>query len=218
MANNSKRTGARRKPQSRKGSTQRPGAWVLFLSGLIPGLFVALLVHLHHANDGGLTGVAPGSQPGGQPREAGDRGAGDNQPRFEFYELLSEMEVVVPEDSEGNGQGRPDPVEPDIADPAPETTGPTPGDTPGVSRADDDDGIRYMVQAGSFRSHDDADRLKARLALIGVQAEIQSVEVDGGETWHRVRVGPFADRDRVDSVRDRLQNEDVDSILLRLRG
>ncbi|MDN3516756.1 SPOR domain-containing protein [Aquisalimonas lutea] len=211
---NSKRTGARRKPQSRKASNQRPGAWVLFLSGLIPGLFVALLVHLHHANDGGLTGVTPAGQAGEQPRETGDRGGRDDQPRFEFYELLSEMEVVVPEESEGGGGGTPE-----AAGAMPEaTTAPEPTDAPAEAGTPGDDGARYMVQAGSFRTHEDADRLKARLALIGVQAEIQSVEVDGGETWHRVRVGPFADRERVDSVRDRLQDEDVDSILLRLRG
>lgn len=215
---NSKRTGARRKPQSRKGSAQRPGGWVLFFSGLIPGLFVALLVHLHHANDGGLAGIAPDGQAGGQPRETDAPSGGDNQPRFEFYEILSEMEVVVPEESDDSEEGGPEAVEPDVAGPAPESSVPAPEEAPDASAGGDDEGTRYMVQAGSFRSHDDADRLKARLALIGVQAEIQSVEVDGGETWHRVRVGPFAERDRVDSVRDQLQDENVDSILLRLRG
>ena len=78
--------------------------------------------------------------------------------------------------------------------------------------------MQYVVQAGSFRSHDDADRLKARLALMGVEAEIQSVTIDGGGTWHRVRIGPLPDRSRVDRVRQRLEQEQVDSILLRVQG
>ena len=205
-----KQTGAKRKPHSRSSNTGRAPAWLLVLSGLLPGLFIAYLVHMHHERDGGVTEIASGGSAGGDDAQQADEGNG--RPRFEFYELLSEMEVVVPDESEPEvsaiPQGEDTPV------PTPEAEAPA---EPAPERDADTD-AQYMVQAGSFRSHEDADRLKARLALMGVQADIHSVEVDGGETWHRVRIGPFADRGRVEAIRGRLEEENVDSILLRMRG
>ena len=226
MAQSSKRSGGASRKQPAKKQTARGGApsWVMFGGGLLTGLFVALLVHLHHQDEPGLTGGGSGGDQASAPADAdsGDSGSSGDQPRFEFYELLSEMEVVVPEERGGDDAGAP---ETGIGEavPTPETDAQADAPSPGTGTADDgdngaDEATRYMVQAGSFRTHDDADRLKAELALIGVQAKIQSVEVDGGETWHRVRVGPFDSRDEVESLRSRLQEEDLDSILLRLRG
>lgn len=203
-----KQTGAKRKPPSRSSNTGRAPAWLLVLSGLLPGLFIAYLVHMHHERDGGVTEIASGGSAGGDDAQQADEGNG--RPRFEFYELLSEMEVVVPDDSEP--EVSPIPQGEDTPMPTPEA------ETPAEPAPEPDADAQYMVQAGSFRSHEDADRLKARLALMGVQADIHSVEVNGGETWHRVRIGPFADRGRVEAIRGRLEEENVDSILLRMRG
>ena len=208
----SKQTGARRKPQSRSSNTGRAPAWLLVLSGLLPGLFIAYLVHMHHERDGGVTEIASGSSAGDGDTQQTDEGNG--RPRFEFYELLSEMEVVVPDESEPEVSA----VPPGDDTPMPAPDSETPAAPAPQPESEPDDDAQYMVQAGSFRSHEDADRLKARLALMGVQADIHSVEVDGGETWHRVRIGPFADRGRVEAIRGRLEDENVDSILLRMRG
>ena len=48
----------------------------------------------------------------------------------------------------------------------------------------------YWLQAGSFRQHEDADRRRAQLALLGFTSVIQRVAVDD-QTWHRVRVGRY---------------------------
>ena len=207
-----RQTGAKRKPQSRSSNTGRAPAWLLVLSGLLPGLFIAYLVHMHHERDGSVADIAGGSSAGDGDARQEDEGS--SRPRFEFYELLSEMEVVVPDESEP--EVSPIPPGDDTPVPTPEDEAPAaPAPQP---EAEPDADAQYMVQAGSFRSHEDADRLKARLALMGVQADIHSVEVDGGETWHRVRIGPFADRGRVEAIRGRLEEENVDSILLRMRG
>ncbi|MFV8836319.1 SPOR domain-containing protein [Aquisalimonas sp.] len=212
MANTKRSTGAKRKPQPKQQAAggSRMG-W--FLSGLLPGLFVAFLVHMHHDRDSGV--MSPSSS-GETAQQQGERSSGSNRPRFEFYELLSEMEVVVPDEPEDEEAVTAMPDAP--AAPEPEVTTPDPAPAEQPATADDEETPHYMVQAGSFQSHEDADRMKANLALIGVQANIESVEVDTGETWHRVRIGPFADRDRVDSLRSQLEDNNVDSILLRSRS
>ena len=50
---------------------------------------------------------------------------------------------------------------------------------------------QYFLQAGSFQSEADANNLKAKLALMGVEATIQSANLPDKGVWHRVRIGPF---------------------------
>ena len=71
---------------------------------------------------------------------------------------------------------------------------------------------------GSSQRHADADRLKAQLALLGLEASIQTVEIRGGQTWHRVRVGPFTDRNEIATVRERLQANGIEAVLLKLNS
>src|SRR5690625_4391521 len=69
-------------------------------------------------------------------------------------------------------------------------------------------------QAGSFRDESDADGLRAQLILLGLDARTQSVTVDG-DTWHRVRVGPYDSAREADGARRRLQENGHDAIVLR---
>ena len=80
-----------------------------------------------------------------------------------------------------------------------------------------DPDARYLLQAGSFRSHGDADRLKAQLALQGFVANIQSVTVNG-DTWHRVRLGPFDSAREADRTRRKLDDIGVRAIALKVKG
>lgn len=195
--------------QPRKKNGGSVPAWVWMLGGFLPGLFLAALVHLHHERADGLP-AAGGESLASRDAPAANSGVDeDSRPRFEFYKLLSEMEVVVPDE----------PEEPRRRASATPATPSTPSRPPAEERAaPSESGVQYLVQAGSFQKHADADRLKARLALMGVEAKIQSVQIHGGETWHRVRIGPMADRGQMDAVRKRLEQEKVESILLRLQG
>jgi cell division protein FtsN len=72
----------------------------------------------------------------------------------------------------------------------------------------------YLLQAGSFRLAADAEQLKARLALIGIVARIQSVDVNEA-TWHRVRIGPVNGAREADDLRNQLADNGIDSLVMK---
>ena len=76
----------------------------------------------------------------------------------------------------------------------------------------------YLLQAGSFRKFSEADGLKARLALIGIVAQIRTVIIKNNETWYRVQIGPYDTLGELKPVRRRLKQNNIDFILLRLTG
>ena len=74
-----------------------------------------------------------------------------------------------------------------------------------------------MLQMGSFHKYADVDRRKASLALVGIEAEIQRVTVNAGEIFHRVRSGPYG-RKQVNSLRARLKSNNINSLVIKLKG
>ena len=110
-------------------------------------------------------------------------------PRFDFYTLLPEMEVEITDDKLREALQ----ALPQSGDRGP-----------------------YILQIGSFRRHDEADNLKARLALLGIEAEIQTVVVREGDRWYRVRVGPYDSLRDLSQVRNRLNRNNIQFMVLRL--
>ncbi|MFT3778490.1 MAG: SPOR domain-containing protein [Ottowia sp.] len=78
------------------------------------------------------------------------------------------------------------------------------------------DPFTYFVQAGAFRTTDDAEAQRARLSLMGVQARVTERE-QAGRTVYRVRVGPFQNKDAADRVKERLDGNGFDSALVRVQ-
>ncbi len=78
------------------------------------------------------------------------------------------------------------------------------------------DPFTYFVQAGAFRTQDDADAQRARLSLMGVEARVTERE-QAGRTVYRVRVGPFQNKDAADRVKGRLDGNGFDSALVRVQ-
>ncbi|MEH6910516.1 MAG: SPOR domain-containing protein [Oceanicoccus sp.] len=76
----------------------------------------------------------------------------------------------------------------------------------------------YILQAGSFRSSNDADRLRAQLILMGLEAKVEQVSVANGDLWHRVQVGPFGDRSRLSKARGILLDQGIDTLLLKRKA
>ncbi|MEM1439983.1 MAG: SPOR domain-containing protein [Pseudomonadota bacterium] len=114
---------------------------------------------------------------------------------YDFYDMLPEQEVLIGEDAET------------------ETTGT--GSSPRASReALVEEGL-YMLQAGSFRNADGAERIKAQLALQGIVARVRPVRSDSG-TFHQVRVGPV-DRDTANDYLRRVRNAGIDVSVFRAR-
>ncbi len=196
---------AKRNKRQRGAAKGLPG-WAMLTIGLIIGLFVAFLVYLDELDQPpNATARAPeSSEPSPAPTGAeGDDGPGDQGPRFEFYSILPELEVVVPE----FGQGTPPD---DESAPAPEQE-PAPATDEGTI---DGENRRYFLQAGSFQQAEQADRLKAEIALLGLDVAIQDVEVNG-QRWHRVRVGPFSRHDALQSAQERLRANEIDYLMMR---
>ncbi|MBU1395841.1 MAG: SPOR domain-containing protein [Gammaproteobacteria bacterium] len=93
-----------------------------------------------------------------------------------------------------------------------------PSDTPSVlppSAAPTAAAPRYYLQAGAFHNADDADNLKAQLAMLGVEAVIQTGEIADKGVFHRVRVGPFSAMDEVNRTRSLLTQNDIPATLVK---
>lgn len=73
----------------------------------------------------------------------------------------------------------------------------------------------YFLQVGAFQSGADADNLKAKLALLGVEATIQTAELPGKGVWHRVRVGPFSGLEELNRTRALLAQNKISSSLVK---
>jgi len=182
----------RARARRQTGSGQGLPGWAMLAIGLIIGLFVAFLVYLDDLEQPPTAAVDAGS---GDDRDvAGDETAEVNKPRFEFYSILPDLEVIVPD------------TPPPDAD-----AGSSPDANVGTET--DPDGS-YFLQVGSFRQGKQADRMKAKVSLLGLDVDIQTVNV-GGERWHRVRIGPYSDQARLGAAQRRLRENDIDYLVLR---
>lgn len=128
--------------------------------------------------------------------------AAAQQPEQAAAEQRAEAATATPQSAEG--AARPSSVAPGAREPKPRAA-PTPVATPGM----------YVLQLGAFTLSKEAEALKARLALVGMNARIQPVRV-GRQTYYRVRVGPTSDLSQLNADRARLQKHSFDSILLKL--
>ena len=78
------------------------------------------------------------------------------------------------------------------------------------------DPFDYYVQAGAFRSQQDADAQRAKLAMLGWEARVSEREQNGRNVY-RVRIGPFAKRDDADQLKEKLAGAGVESALVRVQ-
>ena len=74
----------------------------------------------------------------------------------------------------------------------------------------------FYIQAGAFATVDEAESQRARLAIMGVDVRVSTTQRDG-KTLHRVRSGPYRDRDEANAVRDRLTQAGVSNSLVAVR-
>jgi len=75
----------------------------------------------------------------------------------------------------------------------------------------------FFLQAGAFQNAPDADNLKARLALLGIEANIETSAVPDKGVWHRVRIGPYTSVEELIRTRDTLKQNGVQTTLIKLR-
>jgi len=171
-------------------SRRRSGATGGFIIGLGLGLFIAAGIYVYDriSSQRDVSKPRPAATQRASARD--EDPAEENDGKFDFYDMLPKFEVVVPEKRE-KGVG-------------PEG-GTAPIERPGT----------YVLQAGSYRNLNDADRVRAQLALQGIESKIQKVTVDN-DTWHRVRIGPVTDLAELNKLRKRLAEAEVDAIVVRV--
>ena len=184
------------------------------LAAVVATLGMALLVGLIHGLiAGGAVGLlwlkmdadlSRAPVPGvSQPQPSTDRPKQETpKPTFEFYTILPEMEVVIPDE------------ELMAPEPPPASGSPAPVETP---RTAIQPGTAYILQMGSFRKYADADRMKAKLALIGIEAEIQKVSINNRDTFHRVRSGPYQSQRQLNAVRQLAKENNIATLVIKLK-
>ena len=79
-------------------------------------------------------------------------------------------------------------------------------------------GGTYVLQVGSFRNEAEAERRRASLALLGLEARVQTIAIDGEATWHRVQVGPYEEVGALNDARVRLRENGIETMALKVRG
>lgn len=166
--------------------------WREFGAGLGIGLVVALLAFVLGQRSAGGQGaeeapLRPEPRPAAHPTDAAE--PEEQTAKYDFYEMLPQFEVIVPE------------KEQDVRRDVPTAK----IERPGV----------YVLQAGSYRRVEDADRVRAQLERQGIEALVQRVAVDA-DVWHRVRIGPVSDLGELNRLRAQLHAAELDALVIRV--
>lgn len=135
--------------------------------------------------------------PDAQPAAAAS-GVADGKPRFEFYKVLTDKQDATV-----------------AAPPAMPAVKPQPQKTQAVDNKPAVADEAYVLQAGSFSNADDAEKLKARLALLGIEASTQTATIPDKGVWHRVRLGPYKNAEEMNKARALLKQNGVDATPMR---
>ena len=233
-----RRNKAKRVPQRRA-----PSRWPAFLAGCATGAAAAVFIASTDLPrlplGGGAPDVTPRIEEGAEP-------APSAKLRYDFYTILPEMEVALPPEEEVDtaapGSETVSPPEPaeaapevpavaaiegdaDVTEPsdlpaAPvvEVTVPAAPEPPKAVVSAVSTGGTYVLQVGSFRNESEAERSRAQLALLGLEARVQTIVIDGEATWHRVQVGPYDELGELNDVRVRLRENDIETMALKVRS
>lgn len=183
----------------RNGSRGVPG-WALLLLGLAGGVVIAAVLLLRNGGDVGQ--LLPQPDPEARAPAAAEEPVAQDapeprRPKYDFYDVLRDKEVVIP-DAELDAQARAE-----AAAPAPDPAAAAPAQGP-----------RFLIQAGAFRSSSDAEALKARIALTGEIARVETAEVDGA-TLYRVRLGPYPNAASLAAAKRALGDHGIEALAIR---
>ncbi len=173
-------------------SSQKGPLFTGILIGLILGLAIAIAVALFiRRNDPFLGHLVPSQNASAPTAPPALEGAGSAPPA-----ALSAA-----------------PAAPEVTSVGPQLTLPS---APVESSGQNTGGVQYYLQAGAFQDPGEAQALKAELALLGLEAHIQTVQTASGTTLQRVRLGPYADMSQVDTARQLLSQNNINADLIKV--
>jgi cell division protein FtsN len=159
--------------------------WIGLAAGLAIGLVVAFGVHLHYQNlEPAVPQPAADAPPASAqaPEEPAALAEIEEAPRYDFYDILPNQELEVPESALQKHTARQTLAEGSIT-----------------------------LQAGAFKQIAEAEKLQAKLAQYGIDAKIQRLSLED-ETYYRVRIGPIATVEELEAVRAKLAEAEVDAM------
>ena len=194
------------------------GNLLSFLSGLSLGLLVAFIVFLRCQLE----------EPDAPREVAGPAGDSQTQTdkqkpelKFTFYDTLRNKKVNISEWVAGDRDSRED----DAGEKMDEIRGQNESQESDENQEQlaarqrnvKDDVYGYVLQVGSFKDFSSADKIKAELAFLGIFADIQRVMLNGQDVRHRVRLGPYKSMDEMKDISRRLEDNQIEFMLLELR-
>jgi len=192
-----KKTGKRSAPSSARGGSTLVGIFI----GMMLGGCIAAGAAWYFTKTNPFQGdvVAPAPRPS-QPRTVTipSKPGGDpvEKPQLDFYKILPE----------GNGVAQTkEPVKPQ----PPQVTVVKPTDKP------EEPAETLYLQVGAFESADEAETVKARLAMMGIEAKVQKVQAGNKGTLSRVRIGPFNNPEAMAPVRSQLAQAGMNAGVVR---
>jgi len=193
MAATRRNTSHRRKVK-KKPSGGIPG-WFWLLAGVLLGVGGAVALMLSgympelKQHTPTVDNTPPAAPESALVEEKNTEETDTKKPHYDFFRVLPEMEVVVPE-QELSRQAE-----------------------PAAAGSSQDS---YILQVGSFKTAADAEQMKAQLALLGSVATVHTVTVDN-QTWHRVRIGPFKGARKADEMRRMLSDNQFNPLIIKVK-
>ena len=179
----------------KKGSTLLLGLFIGYVLGLVSA--IGVWMYIHQAPSPFIQDEKPEvsakiktSEKGKQLSDSDNSQTEDanEKPRFEFYQMLPGNEEPVTEKQFKKAVKQPSP------------------------------GDKYYLQAGSFQDTEDAENLKAKIAMLGMEAYVQSADLSEKGMWHRVRVGPFTKIDAINKARSSLVQSGIKTNLIKVHA
>lgn len=223
----------KKKPAPKRGASryQAPAkqpipGWVWMAIGLTVGAFVVFLMKLEPGGDD-IKRVRADAKAAkiAEANKTPPSPTAPVKPKYDFYTLLPESEVIVP--NEAVPEKTPSPVVAPTTPVTPEVaakidtaraqaalSGLTPPPAPPVAKPAAV--ITFFLQAGSFRKQADAEKVRAQIILLGQTATVESGTVKD-ETWYRVLVGPFSNREQLTIAQKQLAGGGFSNLLLQQR-
>jgi len=186
-----------RASQNRKKSQQSSVAWWKWiLIVILVSLFVFFLIFLRNSTPKAKSGqqtrpISTSKQTKKIKSPPKHQNKKPEEPRYDFYTILPETEIIVP-DYEINTRRREEQF--------------------GKAKTS-----KYIMQAGSFRDFAEADKLRARLALMGIESRVEKAKV-GNVIWNRVKLGPYARSSSVSAIKKRLRSNGIDVIVTEVKS
>lgn len=220
MAGRKKAPAPKRGASRYKAPAKKPvPGWIWLACGLLAGGFIVFLMQLQPGRDGIKRDKSEHASTAIKAKQPAKK-AEPQKPKYDFYTLLPESEVIVPPDAMTSSAPDTKPVSAaeakkiDAARAEALLNGQTPPPMPPIATAPVT--TEFFLQAGSFRKREDADKVRAQIILLGQNVQVESGTVRE-EIWYRVLVGPFANREQLGQAQKSLSGNGFSNLLLQQR-